>query len=123
MVAQKCIGDSRDLVELSASWPGQVLQYASQADAVFSLQAIRDWLHSIPTSLYPAEIRRGYLPYTKNKLKQCRRTGAPLPRGIVSELDPDAVLRAGEDGSMGRLETEDTVSLVSAVSYSHLEPF
>lgn len=69
------------------------------------MQAIRDWLHSIPTSLNPAEIRRGYLPYTKNKLKQAKRTGVKPPRGLAEELDPDAVLR---DPTV-RLDTEDAV--------------
>ncbi|KAI5475321.1 nuclear pore complex protein Nup107 [Pseudohyphozyma bogoriensis] len=80
-VVQKLIENDKDLIELAA---------------------IRDWLHSIPTSLNPAEIRRGYLPYTKNKLKQARRTGAPVPRGLVDELDPDAVLRGA-----GRLDEDD----------------
>lgn len=69
-------------------------------------QAIRDWLHSIPTSLNPAEIRRGYQAYTKNKLKQARRTGAAVPRGLVDELDPDAVSRGK---GVARLDGEDAV--------------
>ncbi|KAK4695199.1 hypothetical protein P7C70_g8599, partial [Phenoliferia sp. Uapishka_3] len=73
-VVQNIIGSSKQLGELSA---------------------IRDWLHSIPTSLNPAEIRRGYLTYTKNKLKQAKRTGGKPPQGLVSELDPDAVRRSG----------------------------
>lgn len=79
-----------------------------------ALQAIRDWLHAIPTSLNPAEVRRGYLPYTKNKLKQARRTGGKAPRGLVEELDPDATLREGSGGA--RLEGDD------AVSSSHSRP-
>jgi hypothetical protein len=75
----------------------------TRADA--SEQAIRDWLHSIPTDLNPAEIRRGYLTYTKNKLKQAKRTAAPTPRGLVDELDPDAVRRAGTAG----LDADDAV--------------
>ncbi|GAA5888035.1 hypothetical protein JCM5296_005411 [Sporobolomyces johnsonii] len=85
-VMQKIIEGNKDLIELSA---------------------IRDWLHSIPSSLSPAEIRRGYLPYTKNKLKQLKRTGAQPPRGLVEELDPDAVLRAGGAEGGARLEADD----------------
>ncbi|GAA6032198.1 hypothetical protein JCM8097_007121 [Rhodosporidiobolus ruineniae] len=85
-VVQRLIEGNKDLIELSA---------------------IRDWLHSIPSSLNPAEIRRGYLPYTKNKLKQLRRTGAQPPKGLVGELDPDAVLRAGEADGGARLEGDD----------------
>ncbi|KAM0786333.1 hypothetical protein ACM66B_001806 [Microbotryomycetes sp. NB124-2] len=82
-VAQRLINSSRDMTELAA---------------------IRDWLHSIPTSLNPAEIRRGYLPYTKNKLKQAKRTKAPIHRGLVTQLDPDATLRS--KGTL-RLDADD----------------
>lgn len=59
----------------------------------------------------PAEVRKGYLPYTKNKLSQAKRTGAKVPRGMVDQLDPDSVLRDGEAGSAaGRLDGEDIVS-------------
>ncbi|GAA6003664.1 hypothetical protein JCM10207_003535 [Rhodosporidiobolus poonsookiae] len=85
-VVQRLIEGNKDLIELSA---------------------IRDWLHSIPSSLNPAEIRRGYLPYTKNKLKQLKRTGAKPPQGLVDELDPDAVLRAGGAENGARLEGDD----------------
>ncbi|GAA5981394.1 hypothetical protein JCM11641_005306 [Rhodosporidiobolus odoratus] len=85
-VVQRLIEGNKDLIELSA---------------------IRDWLHSIPSPLNPAEIRRGYLPYTKNKLKQLKRTGAKAPKGLVEELDPDALLRAGGSEEGARLEGDD----------------
>ncbi|GAA5834612.1 hypothetical protein JCM3766R1_003616 [Sporobolomyces carnicolor] len=85
-VVQRVIEGNKDLIELSA---------------------IRDWLHAIPSSLTPAEVRRGYLPYTKNKLKQIKRTGAVAPRGLVEELDPDALLRAGGSAAGARLEADD----------------
>jgi nuclear pore complex protein Nup107 len=77
------------------------------------MKAIRDWLHSVPSSLAPVEVRRGYLPYTKNKLKQIKRTGATVPKGLVEELDPDALSRAGGPSQGARLEADDAVSLVS----------
>ncbi len=80
-------------------------------------QAIRDWLHSISTQHNPAEVRRGYLNQTKHKLKQARRTGANPPRGLVTELDPDGVLRAAKDGPGSRLDVDDAVSRTS--DYSH----
>ncbi|GAA5998533.1 Nup84p [Rhodotorula paludigena] len=86
LVAQRLIEGNKDLVELSA---------------------IRDWLHSIPSSLNPAEIRRGYLPYTKNKLKQLRRTGAKPPQGLIEQLDPDALVRARAADEGARLESDD----------------
>ena len=72
-------------------------------------QAIRDWLSAIPSSLNPAEIRRGYLPYTKNKLKQYVRQGRRLPPTMVRSLDPDSIFRPNEqDGQTGaELEPED----------------
>ncbi|GAA5904143.1 hypothetical protein JCM6882_003958 [Rhodosporidiobolus microsporus] len=85
-VIQRLIEGNKDLIELSA---------------------IRDWLHSIPSSLNPAEIRRGYLPYTKNKLKQLKRTGQRAPQGLVEELDPDALVRAGGAEKGARLEADD----------------
>ncbi|KAK4051974.1 Nucleoporin nup84 [Microbotryomycetes sp. JL221] len=83
VVAQQLIESSRELTELAA---------------------IREWLHSIPTSLNPAEIRRGYLPYTKNKLKQAKRTRTQPQRGLVTELDPDATLRSKDNQ---RLDSDD----------------
>ena len=94
-VVQKLVSAQTDLVELSI---------------------IRDWLHSIPSSLNPAEIRRGYLPYTKNKLKQTRRTGAQPVKGALKELDPDAVFRETVDGAGGRLEVQDEVCCTVATS-------
>ncbi|GAA5933388.1 uncharacterized protein JCM15063_001302 [Sporobolomyces koalae] len=85
-VVQQVIEGNRDLIELSA---------------------IRDWLHAIPSSLSPVEVRRGYLPYTTNKLKHLKRTGAQPPKGLVDELDPDAVTRAGGAPEGARLEPDD----------------
>lgn len=108
---QRIIEGDKNLIELSV----RVLLAFWRNELTRELQAIREWLHAIPTSLNPAEIRRGYLPYTKNKLKQARRTGAPVPRGLVEELDPDAVLREGAGGSSaGRLAGDDAVSPLSA---------
>ena len=81
---------------------------SAQTDLV-ELSIIRDWLHSIPSSLNPAEIRRGYLPYTKNKLKQTRRTNALPGKGALKELDPDSVFREAADGAGGRLAVQDAV--------------
>ncbi|GAA6057632.1 hypothetical protein JCM3770_005005 [Rhodotorula araucariae] len=85
-VAQRIVNHRSDLVELAA---------------------IRDWLHSVPSSLHPAEIRRGYLPYTKNTLKHLRRTGQPHPQGLVHQLDPDALVRARARDDAARLESDD----------------
>lgn len=75
------------------------------------LQAIRDWLHEIPYSAGGVEARRGYAPYTKNKLKQLRRTGAKAPQGLVDRLDPDALVRARAEDEGARMEADDAVRL------------
>ncbi|GAA5961845.1 hypothetical protein JCM8115_001441 [Rhodotorula mucilaginosa] len=85
-VAQRLIESSKDLLELSA---------------------IRDWLHEIPYSASGVEARRGYAPYTKNKLKQLRRTGAKAPQGLVDRLDPDALVRARAEDEGARMEADD----------------
>ncbi|GAA5902150.1 hypothetical protein JCM8208_002489 [Rhodotorula glutinis] len=73
---------------------------------LIELSAIRDWLHH-RSSLRPAEIRRGYLPDTKNQLKQVRRTGAKPPKGLVTALDPDSLVRARSTDEGARLEHND----------------
>ncbi|GAA5880076.1 hypothetical protein JCM3774_003301 [Rhodotorula dairenensis] len=85
-VAQRLIESSKDLLELSA---------------------IRDWLHEIPFSTYGVESRSGYAPYTKNKLKQLRRTGGKAPQGLVDRLDFDALVRAKAEDEGARLEADD----------------
>ncbi|BGP56625.1 hypothetical protein JCM8202_000189 [Rhodotorula sphaerocarpa] len=85
-VAQQLIESRKDLLELSA---------------------IRDWLHEIHPEATFAANRTGYAPYTKNKLKQLSRTGAPPPQGLVDRLDPDALVRAKAEDEGARLEAED----------------
>ncbi|GAA5990105.1 hypothetical protein JCM10908_005823 [Rhodotorula pacifica] len=87
-VAQRLIESSKDLLELSV---------------------IRDWLHEIPFTVTGVEARRGYAPYTKNKLKQLRRTGAKAPQGLVDRLDPDALVRARAEDEGARLEADDAL--------------
>jgi len=82
------------------------LHLLQTADVAPLVQAIRDWLHD-PTSLRPVEIRRGYLPDTKAQLKQLRRTGAKAPKGLVTALDPDSLVRARAADDGARLEHND----------------
>jgi nuclear pore complex protein Nup107 len=70
---------------------------------LLDLLTIRDWLHSIAPDIHPAEIRRNYLPYTKNALKSHLRAGKRPPRHVPTSLDPDATFRLGGT----QLETED----------------
>ncbi|GAA99622.1 uncharacterized protein L969DRAFT_86891 [Mixia osmundae IAM 14324] len=79
-----------------------VSRYIESRTDLVQLSIVRDWLHATTTSLSPAEIRRGYAPHTKHKLKDAKRRGATAPTGLVTELDPDAVDRQG-----ARLESED----------------
>ena len=106
---QRLIVADRNLSELSV----RLAAPHSRAVADLCVQAIRDWLHTVPTALNPAEVRRGYQPYTKSKLKQTRRTGGAAPRGLVSELDPDATLRLNADNERVDLDADDAVRLCS----------
>ena len=108
----KVLDSSQQLLELNVSictWLSDSLPAPPDSSLTFP-QAIRDWLHSISSQHNPAEVRRGYLNQTKHKLKQARRMGASPPRGLVTELDPDGVLRAAKDGSDARLDVDDAVS-------------
>jgi hypothetical protein len=74
------------------------------------LSIVRDWLHSIPSSLHPVEIRRHYLMYTKNKLRSGLLGGQDrVPKGLVRHLDPDAVFRESADGRTVKLDSDDAV--------------
>ncbi|KAI0739444.1 nuclear pore protein 84/107 [Daedaleopsis nitida] len=62
-----------------------------------ALVVVREWLHdSAPLPLTPGA-SNGYWRFTRNTVLQGKRTGR-LPAGLVTELDPDAVNRDGEDG-------------------------
>ncbi|TIC27779.1 nuclear pore protein 84/107 [Wallemia mellicola] len=74
----------------------------SQSKELMELNAIRQWLHNIPTPLYPVEIRKGYQTYTKNKLKLAVRQGNTTT-GLVTSLDPDAPVRQHK-----QLDVEDS---------------
>ena len=85
----------------------------SSSPALSELSVVRDWLHSIAyPSLHPAEIRKGYLTYTKNKLKQAIRsniqvTEASSKSNLVDTLDPDATNRTDAAGKRKVLDSED----------------
>lgn len=73
--------------------------------ALLELSTVRDWLSNIVDSRASAiEVRAGYYTFTKNSLKQQRRTGKKGEARVVTELDPDAGLRQGS-----RLQVEDAV--------------
>lgn len=92
--------------------PLTLVQHAvASSPALSELSVVRDWLHSSAYSnLHPAEIRKGYHPYTRAKLKQAIRTGTtstnPNISKLVSSLDPDATNRlSGQQRKV--LDTED----------------
>lgn len=75
------------------------------------LATIRDWLHACPSSFHPAEIRRGYFPYTKAALKHALQSHGSAKTeydrsGFVQQLDPDAPLRSRSAGG-GTLQPAD----------------
>ncbi|WFD26820.1 Nucleoporin nup84 [Malassezia nana] len=63
------------------------------------LNIIRDWLQDMLPVQHPVEVRKGYLPFTKNALRADKRTNVfsePTRRQrerLVEQLDPDAPLR------------------------------
>lgn len=98
--------------------PLTIVQSAIAADPALSeLSIVKDWLCTTAyRDLHPAEIRKGYLPYTKNKLKQALRTGnnsvevsgKKVGQNLVDSLDPDATNRLSSDGKTRKvLDTED----------------
>ncbi|KAL4400891.1 Nucleoporin nup84 [Malassezia pachydermatis] len=60
---------------------------------------IREWLQEVLPVRHGVEVRKGYMPFTKNALRAEKRTQVgqtPLRRGrekLVQQLDPDAALR------------------------------
>lgn len=91
--------------------PLSVIQQAIAQDGSLSeLSIVRDWLHTIAySSLQPAEVRRGYLMYTKNQLKQTLRTNPDSLNNdkLVRELDPDAPNRTISQGKRRAIDSED----------------
>jgi nuclear pore complex protein Nup107 len=91
--------------------PLTLVQSAIAASPALSeLSVVKDWLHSTAYSrLHPAEVRKGYLTYTKNKLKQALRTGGNKADlgSLVDTLDPDATNRKDSQGKRKNLDPED----------------
>lgn len=91
--------------------PLTIVQRAIANDAALSeLSIVKDWLCGTAYGdLHPAEIRKGYLPYTKSKLKQALRTGQPSKQNLVDSLDPDATNRVSTSHGKTRkvLDSED----------------
>lgn len=82
-------------------------------------QAICSWLETVAV-INPAENRRGYLPYTRAKLKQHARTGERLPVDLVTELDPDAPLRTNGARLADEDESYETAFLRTLFEYMRL---
>ena len=98
--------------------PLTLVQNAIAKDpALGELSIVKDWLcetaYTLGTGVHPAEVRKGYQPYTKNKLKQAIRTstsgkGKATGSELVTSLDPDATNRAdGSDSTRQVLDSED----------------
>ncbi|KAH9457702.1 hypothetical protein MJO29_004858 [Puccinia striiformis f. sp. tritici] len=98
--------------------------HLSKSKDLLELSTFRDWLYTCPSSTHPAEIRRGYWPYTKASLKHAlqkypqsdsrRNTAGKAPP--FHSMDPDAPLRASSQQTSLRpqtLQAGDTVSFVS----------
>lgn len=72
------------------------------------LKIIREWLSSQLPPVHVAEVRKGYMPFSKNRLKAEKRTSVGTnartgsQKNVVRNLDPDAEFR-GE----GKWDMED----------------
>lgn len=97
--------------------------HLSKSKDLLELSTFRDWLYTCPSSTHPAEIRRGYWPYTKASLKHSlqkypqsdsRRPSGKAPP--FHSMDPDAPLRASSQQTDHRsqmLQTDDSIGFVS----------
>ncbi|KAA1083694.1 Nucleoporin nup84 [Puccinia graminis f. sp. tritici] len=97
--------------------------HLSKSKDLLELSTFRDWLYTCPSSTHPAEIRRGYWPYTKASLKHTlqkyphsdsRRPSGKAPP--FHAMDPDAPLRASRQQTNQRsqtLQSDDNLNFVS----------
>lgn len=90
--------------------PLATVQRILEADTELTeLQIVRTWLQEQLPALHTVEVRKGYLPFTKNAVRAAKRTQLPSGlatrrknEGLVQQLDPDAALRGP-----GTLDVED----------------
>ncbi|MBW0519553.1 hypothetical protein O181_059268 [Austropuccinia psidii MF-1] len=95
--------------------------HLSQSQDLLELSTIRDWLHTCPSNTHPAEIRRGYWPYTKAAIKhylqkQPHQSRDPTKSfgqsGLLHSMDPDAPLRSNARANSLRLDANQPSALV-----------
>ncbi|TBU21786.1 nuclear pore protein 84/107 [Dichomitus squalens] len=89
----------RDLLAANPYTPPATLAQSimNASITLSSLVVVREWLHdSAPLPATPGATN-GYWRFTRNAVLQGKRTGR-VAGGVVSELDPDAVNRSGEEG-------------------------
>lgn len=69
------------------------------------LRIVREWLQGLLPAKHTVEVRKGYLPFTKNALRSTQRnqlSGRRSNERLVQQLDPDAAVRGP-----GVLDVED----------------
>lgn len=58
------------------------------------LKIVRKWLEDILPAQHAVEVRKGYLTFTRNRLRADRRLSIGVHKGrVVQQLDPDAAVR------------------------------
>ncbi|OAV92341.1 hypothetical protein PTTG_02260 [Puccinia triticina 1-1 BBBD Race 1] len=101
--------------------------HLSRSKDLLELSTFRDWLYTCPRSTHPAEIRRGYWPYTKASLKHTlqkyphsdsRRPSGKAPP--FHSMDPDAPLRASSQENSRRTQTLQADENMNFVSEPHV---
>ena len=112
---------ARALLAENPYTPPAALAHATMAAsrALAELVVVREWLHdTAPQPLRP-DVPTGYWKFTKHRATHALRTAGaahgPGALGIVTKLDPDAVVR--EDGRA--LAADDAVSFCSCCMRAH----
>lgn len=91
----------------------------SQSKDLLELSTFRDWLYTCPSSTHPAEIRRGYWPYTKASIKHSLQKNPssdfrrPTKASPFHSMDPDAPLRVSTQQPNLRSQTAQPDEIVS----------
>ncbi|UZJ51384.1 hypothetical protein CBS101457_000704 [Exobasidium rhododendri] len=91
-------------------------------ESLSELKIIRDWLSSNLKCTHPVEVRKGYWPFTKNRLRSEKRVGSTSSRGGRMQGDAGAARRSTMIGSTGRgVKTLDPDAVSREMSTLELE--
>ncbi|CAH7674552.1 107-domain-containing protein [Phakopsora pachyrhizi] len=99
--------------------------HLAKSKDLLELSTVRDWLHTCPTQTHPAEIRRGYWPYSKSSIKHIiqrqnpsKNFGSKKNTYPITSLDPDAPLRPIEPRENSSSEPNTLGSVPQTADYT-----